>query len=119
MSEKRIRLKRIAIKMPNEFRCNALDVEAYYSLGGMNYFTGRSDPRGYWFSIQPVYVDGCCTSFTAFTGVKHLLKETARFSQKAMDSAASDPAIERYTAEFMQQHGLEAENRSRDQEMMI
>jgi len=109
MSEKRIRLKRIALKAPNEFKCNTLDVEAYYSLGGMNYFTGRPEPRGYWVSIQPVNVDGYCTSFTAFTGIKYFVKEAARFSQKIMNEVAADPGIERYTSEFMEQHGLEME----------
>lgn len=107
MSDKRIRVKRIAIKAPNEFNCNNVDVEAYYSLGGMNYWTGRAEPRGYYVSIQPINVDGYCTQFTAFTGIKYFMKEAARFSQKVMKEVASDPGIGKYVEEFMQQHGLE------------
>ena len=109
MSEKRIRLERIPVKGPNEFGCNVVDVEAYYSLGGMNYFTGRAEPRGYWVSIQPLKVEGYCTSFTAFSGIKCFLKEAKRFSQKVLDELANEPIIKERATEFMQAHELERE----------
>ena len=103
----RIRVERIPVKGPNEFRCNMVDVEVYYSLGGMNYFTYREEPRGYWVSIQPINVDGYCTSFTAFSGIKCFLKEAKRFSQKVLDELANEPAIKERAIEFMQAHELE------------
>lgn len=34
--------------------CTHIKVSIYYSLGGMNYFTGRQDPRGYNVSVSVV-----------------------------------------------------------------
>lgn len=65
----------------------------YYSLGGMNYFSGRSEPRGYYLSVGPVQVtygpDGSisCESFTAFSGIKELLVECKRKNNKAEQQA--------------------------------
>lgn len=31
---------------------NGVNVEVYYSKGGMNYFSGGSEPRGYWLRVH-------------------------------------------------------------------
>ena len=72
-------------------KCNYLQVEVYYSLGGMNYFSGRSESRGYYLSISPIEVGsvagGNLISYTAFTGYKFLLFESGRKSKSGMDKA--------------------------------
>jgi hypothetical protein len=68
-------------------KVNNIKVELYYSLGGMNYFTGRAEDRGYYLSVTPVFKEdrgGCIMeSMTAFTGTKMLLLPVARKSTKA------------------------------------
>lgn len=70
-----------------------LEIKVYYSLGGMNYFSGSSEARGYYLSVSPVEVsrreDGsiCSTSYTAFSGTKLLLLEAKRKSQSKMNEA--------------------------------
>ena len=63
-----------------------IKVETYYSLGGMNYFTYKVEPRGYYLSVTPVervvrdaYVS---EGYRAFSGYKKLLLEVQRKSKK-------------------------------------
>ena len=57
-------------------------MELYYALGGINYFTYKNEPRGYYLSVSPVerrMSYGCMMeSYTAFTGVKTLVEPCAR-----------------------------------------
>lgn len=69
-----------------------LKIELYYDLGGMNYFTGRAENRGYYLSVTPV--ERCVSSYgytsecyTAFSGIKQLVKGVKRKSQKAEKEA--------------------------------
>lgn len=36
----------------NNEKWNNLNISIYYSLGGMNYFSGKVEKRGYYFSIH-------------------------------------------------------------------
>jgi hypothetical protein len=60
-----------------------LVVELYYAKGGPNYFSGGTDPRGYWISVIPTTVtpDGV-RSFALTAGVRALIEPAARFSPK-------------------------------------
>jgi hypothetical protein len=65
-----------------------LKVQVYYDKGGMNYFSGRPEARGYYASVSPVQVERrengiMVESYAAFSGVKQLLVETQRSSPKA------------------------------------
>ena len=65
-----------------------LKVELYYSLGGINYFTYKNEPRGYYLSACPVerreYAPGLMMEgFTAFTGTKMLVEPCERKSKGA------------------------------------
>ena len=69
-----------------------LKIEVYYSKGGMNYFTSRVEPRGYYLSVSPVERQNADSpivfeSFAAFSGTKLLIKEVARKSDKAFQEA--------------------------------
>ena len=80
------------IKVSGRSDVNNLRIDFDYDLGGMNYFTGRVERRGYYISIMPVYRtvrEGGWTSesYTAFTGVKTCLLEVARKSSKKEQEA--------------------------------
>jgi len=70
-----------------------IDVELYYSKGGMNYFSGRTEARGLYISVQPLTKGDRFVSFTAFSGFKQHVKEMKMFTQKALDSFTPDPEI--------------------------
>jgi hypothetical protein len=59
-----------------------IKVNIYYSIGGMNFFQGINEKRGYYLSATPVERTDCSVKFTAFTGVKKLLNEVKRKSKK-------------------------------------
>ena len=60
-----------------------LKCELYYSLGGMNYFTGKTEARGYYVSVSPVERSNGWESYTAFSGWKKCVVECARKGKKA------------------------------------
>lgn len=70
-----------------------LKVEVYYDKGGMNYFSGDKEKRGYYLSVTPVSVtrreNGSVAweETAAFTGTKMLLKEVNRRSKKRSEKA--------------------------------
>ena len=67
-----------------EGNCTHIDVELYYSKGGMNYFNGNVERRGYYLSAQPLSKSTNSYSYTAFTGVKQLVREAGRYSSKVL-----------------------------------
>lgn len=73
--------KYIAVK-ENPAKVTHLKVQLYYSLGGMNYFTYKTEPRGYYLSVSPVERSRGMESYTAFSGVKNLIIEVKRQSAK-------------------------------------
>lgn len=72
----------------NPAKVTHLKIELYYDLGGMNYFTYKTENRGYYLSVSPV-TRGASTggfiseSYTAFTGIKQNIKQVTRKSAKA------------------------------------
>ena len=60
-----------------------IKIETYYNLGGYNYFTGKSEARGYYLSVTPVQKSRGMESFTAFSGIKQCIKAVNRKSAKA------------------------------------
>lgn len=69
-----------------------LKIETYYSLGGYNCFTYRQEERGYYLSVTPVSrktTDYGVTleSYTAFSGIKRIIKTVSRQSKKAAAQA--------------------------------
>jgi len=66
----------------------AYQIEVSYDLGGMNYFTGNINPRGYSLSVRPVAIterEGGyrVVSYKGFSGVRYFLKGVTRKSKKA------------------------------------
>lgn len=69
---------------------NFIDVDVYYKLGGMNYFTGNVEKRGLYLSASPVKRQNGTTTYTAFSGVGTCVKELKRFSRKAFEEYQVD-----------------------------
>lgn len=68
-----------------------IEVSVYYSKGGMNYWTYKNEPRGYYLSVTPVvrrigngFVS---TEYQCFSGTKVLLNEVSRKSKSAYNKA--------------------------------
>lgn len=59
-----------------------LEVSVYYTKGGLSYFSGQTSPRGYYLSVRPVTKANGMVSFDLFSGVKRLILETNRYSDK-------------------------------------
>lgn len=83
---------------PNDKRITHIKIETSYSLGGMNLWTYRNEPRGYYLHVSPVERSErngiIMEGFMMFSGIKKLLKEVSRKSAKAEreaeDLAAQD-----------------------------
>ena len=70
-----------------------LEIEISYSLGGMNYFSYKNEGRGFYLSVKPLKRGNGFVSFTAFSGIKSLVKEVARFSAKVLESITVDESL--------------------------
>jgi hypothetical protein len=81
---RKILLKRLPTTDPDRI----LEVEVYYDEGGLSYFTGGVNKRGYYLAVQPVKLDGGFRSITAFSGTKALVEETKRFSARKLQEVA-------------------------------
>ena len=78
----------------NDGEFTHIRVELYYALGGMNYFTYKNEPRGYYVSVSPVERSNkygvMMESCHAFTGMKQCIKTVARKSKKAEAEAIAN-----------------------------
>ena len=75
-------------------------IETYYNLGGYNPFTGKSEERGYYLSVSPAELKNGMESYTAFSGLKQLVKPVHRKSEKAAEQAA-DLALQYYISDLV------------------
>ena len=79
-------LVRIA-DVPTDKKGRVIEVGLTYSLGGMNYFTGTVEPRGYFLYARPAEVkDNGLRAIAMLHGIKDQVAEAGRFSQKRMDA---------------------------------
>lgn len=78
--------KRLLNSIPIKDTNKQLDVELYYSKGGMNYFTGNVLKRGIYISVIPYEISDNFRTSTAFSGICDCVKELKRFSQKELDN---------------------------------
>jgi len=99
--------KRLLLSLPvSEGNCTHVDVEVYYDKGGHNYFTGNLERRGYYLSVQPLSKGDRSYSYTAFTGVKQLVREAGRYSSKVL----SEFIVEYEMMSNMIEHVIEKNN---------
>ena len=64
-----------------------LQVSVFYDKGGMNYLSGQTSPRGFYLSVTPVTKENRMVSFTMFTGMKRLLHQVNRYTDKQFNHA--------------------------------
>ena len=74
-----------------EKEANCIEVTVRYALGGINYFSGDRDPRGYYLGATPLTRREGFTSFVMFSGIKVLLQPADRFSEKVLHSLVVPP----------------------------
>ena len=86
MSKRSIVLEELPLTKQDCF----LRIEVFYSLGGNNYFTGGTDPRGISLSVQKIKHETHGISFVLWdkSGVKTMILPCSRFSQKKLQEAA-------------------------------
>lgn len=110
----------------NERGDNLLEVNFYYDIGGMNYFTGKPVKRGYYLNAVPVSKsiskDGYTSvTTTAFTGCSYLLKEVNRKSKKAEKEAEEkiSEVIETLVNYVCQKNSINIENSKVIQDLCV
>ena len=64
-----------------------VEVSVTYSKGGVSYFTGNTSPRGFYLNATPVTRGKGMVSFTMFSGIRRLLLEVNRYSDKQFNHA--------------------------------
>lgn len=73
------------IDFPQATEHDFLKIGISYSMGGMNYFTGDVEPRGYNLSVTPVKKENkngyTCESFLLFSGVKKHIFEANKYNK--------------------------------------
>lgn len=82
---------------PEEPEANHVKVEVFYSKGGVNYFTYKTDPRGYYVALRPVKLSNgpvfASESFLMFgtspMAGKLLLLAATRLNRKTLDALAA------------------------------
>jgi hypothetical protein len=77
-----------------------LKIEVFYNKGGMNYYNGKTEARGYWLSARQVERNTdsrgiSMESFALFSGAKMFLMEVKRQSAKSYEQACklAEPKI--------------------------
>lgn len=88
-----------------------LEIELSYLKGGINYFNGRSEKRGFYINVTPVKITKCdgysTKEFAMFHGIKGLFKEVSRFSQKILnETVPSRPEYQYLINHVLSKEGL-------------
>lgn len=81
--------------LPTDKEGHVIDVGLAYDSGSMNYFSGIVGPRGYFLYARPAEVgDDRLRTITMFHGVKDLVAEAGRFSQKRMGELLAEYTLD-------------------------
>ena len=101
--------------IPN-LKVTHLKVELYYSLGGLNVFTYKGEPRGYYLSVSPVTRKGNWETYVAFTGLKQCILSVKRQTQKKAQEALSkmNDCLQPLIDKVLQDTGLQLKERNED-----
>ena len=78
-----------------EHNGQSYEIEIRYDLGGMNYFAGKVEPRGYRVSVTPVEYEQCdgyrMKKFTAFSGKAMIVEPAERFTKSKFEKIVRNP----------------------------
>lgn len=64
-----------------------IDVEVYYSKGGVSYLSGQTARRGFYICGRVTTHRDGVVSYTLFSGARQLLLEVSRYSEKQFQKA--------------------------------
>ena len=83
-----------------------------YLKGGINYYSGNSNPRGYYLMVQAETISNGCRSFELFTGgLKALIEETPRFNLKRLGQVVPElNLLENVVNQLVKSKGLTFQN---------
>lgn len=99
--------RRIIKVLPTTEEHKVIEVDLYYHIGGMNYFTNTVKQRGLYISASPIVRKGMWKTYTCFSGVNMLVKPMARFSQKVLDAySPTDEQIDRLVNHVLTHNNL-------------
>lgn len=97
----------MSIPVEGNTSCTHIDVELYYSKGGMNYFTSRNEERGLYLSVSPLEKGDRFVKYSAFSGIKKHVKAMKAFSQKAFDTfQPSESDIQQLINHVVESNGI-------------
>ena len=87
-----------------------VEVSLSYDLGGWNFFTGESEARGIYVNVSPVEKGDGWRSFTAFSGIKMLVKPLKRFNKKIFESFVPEETdVERLLTHVLNKNNITIE----------
>jgi hypothetical protein len=86
-----------------------IEVKLFYSEGGMNYATYKTEARGYYLSVTPVDLSDSYRKFAMFSGIKGLVEAVPRFNAKRLDRHA-EGALTSQLYQALLAHVLTASN---------
>lgn len=83
-----------------------IEVNVYYSLGGMSWATNKPEKRGMYLYVTPVELSDNCKITGAFKGYKTLLKKMKRKNKKELEYAEGwvEKHYEAIAKKFMSVH---------------
>ncbi len=86
-------------------------VEVFYGAGGMCYFTGQNNARGYSASARSVTIKEGCVSFILLAGTKTFLEPANRFNAKRLkvlaDGFKANPMYQKIVDYVLSKENLE------------
>lgn len=84
------------IEVTGNSEINTIEVQLTYNAGGLNYFTYKNEPRGYYLSVSPYKQsqEGHFQTkvYSGFSGIKSFVEEASRFGKKKLDNMMIDQA---------------------------
>lgn len=110
-----MRNKILLATLPTTTELKFIELEVYYSLGGTNWFSGRTEKRGYWASATPVTIENsggfACRRITiggSDSGIKTFIEEAGRFNQRRLEALRADavPHVGRVLRSVLSRSGL-------------
>jgi hypothetical protein len=66
------------------------EITVNHQQGGSNYFTYKTEARGFYLSVTPVERSDNWVSFTGFSGNKLLLEQNQRFNRKRLNELVAE-----------------------------
>lgn len=86
--------------LPTTKESTFIKAKLFYDKGGMNYFSGKEERRGYYLSVSPVERSGNIETYTMFTGTKVFISSAKRFSKKVAENHMLDFSLRGWRTDY-------------------